>query len=264
MAFGPRRYLEMAVDMALSLREHTALPVALCADRVNLELASALFPGVFQHRALLPERYQRGRAWKYGVGACSPFAETVFVDADCLVVGSLDACFDALETADVILVGERLRADDDRTHHGIPTRWLARRFQLDHYLKSNSGLFAFRAGPGRMFLEACLQTYVWEVRPSLRRSRYFRRWIGDEIAIGIVGGRIGTDVFPPPGPMFWPEEFDEIDLGRPTKPLFHFLRRPPSHLFQQILEETGSRRRAAGLEDVGGNHWKEEAAKLGR
>ena len=34
MAVGKRRYLEMAVDMALSLREHTDLPIAIAADKI--------------------------------------------------------------------------------------------------------------------------------------------------------------------------------------------------------------------------------------
>src|SRR5688572_33493350 len=134
----------MAVDMALSLREHTALPIALAADEPLGKLAKTRYEGAFDAVTLVPERFQRGRALKYGTAEASPFDETVFVDADCIVLGGMDDLFDVLESTDMAMTGEHLAAGDDRDHHGFSTTKLIRRFGLETYLKTNSGLFCFR------------------------------------------------------------------------------------------------------------------------
>jgi len=148
MAVRKARYLEMAVDMALSLREHTRHPISLAADRELGALARKSYASVFDSVELVEDRFLVGRAFKYGTAAATPYDETIFVDADCVVLGSLDGLWPVLETADMAMVGQQLTIADDQLHHGFSTRHLMRRFRLDRYLKTNSGLFCFRREPG--------------------------------------------------------------------------------------------------------------------
>jgi hypothetical protein len=46
----------------------------------------------------------------------------MFVDADCIVLASMDDRWSALETSGMAMTGELLTAEDDRRHHGFSTR----------------------------------------------------------------------------------------------------------------------------------------------
>jgi hypothetical protein len=259
------RFLEMAVDMALSLREHTALPIALAADEAMATLAQTRYSGVFDVVTLVPPRFREGRALKYGTAEASPFEETTFVDADCFVLAPLDGLFDVLTEHDVAMTGEHLTPAEKRIHHGFSTTWLIRRFDLDTYLKTNSGLFCFRRSAAIDIMEECRACYVDEVLDQLRWRVLLGKWLGDELAFGIVGGRRQLGTLPTPHAMYWPEEFSALDIERPTKPLLHMLWPPEPDTLEALLRAASARRAASGVPDeAGGTHWREEVRKLGR
>ncbi len=264
LATGAPAYLEMAVDMALSLRGHTVHPVALVADESTAALARTHYGAVFEHVTILPSEFRVRRARKYGVAEASPFDETAYVDADCLVLGSLDHLWGALHANELAFVGELLTPTDDEDHHGFSTRKLMRTFALDRYLKTNSGLFCFRTEPARIVMREFLACYLDEVRPRLGRQVLLGRWIGDEIAIGIVGGRRRLGTLPKPAEMYWPGEFLSIDPDRPSKPLLHMIWPLPGDVLRRIGDDVRTRRAEAGVRDVGVGHWHDEQRSLER
>lgn len=264
LATGRGAFLEMAVDMALSLRDHTDLPIGLIADASLADRARDEFGSVFDEVSVLPDRFLAGRIRKYGVAAASPFEESLYVDADCVVLGSLDHLFEALAEHDVALLGEQLTREDDENHHGFSTRRLMERFDLDRYLKTNSGVFAFRRAPAIDVMEAWRACFVDEVRPRLRWSFLRGAWLGDEIAIGIVGGRMGLGTLPLPHVMYWPDEFESLDLDAPTKPLLHFIWPPPEPVLRRLLDEMAARRETMGIACGSAEHWRAELRKLER
>lgn len=264
MAVGKPRYVEMAVDMALSLREHTELPLAIAVDAQLEGTVSSQYPDVFDDVVRLPERFIDGRALKYGTAAASPYDETMFVDADCLVLDSLEGLWSVLEDADMVMVGEHLTERQDQNHHGFSTRTLVRRFGLDTYLKTNSGIFCFRREAALGIMEDCLECYLHEARPKLRWSLLFGRWLGDEICFGIVGGRRGLRTFPEPSPMYWPPEFEALDLDRPSKPLLHMIWPPPSEALERLIRDARVRRQVAGVPGDGESDWRAEVRHLER
>ncbi|MDZ7780890.1 MAG: hypothetical protein U5R14_13295 [Gemmatimonadota bacterium] len=264
MAVGPEKYLQLAVDMALSLREHTGHPIALAADPELAELAESRYQPVFDAVTHVPRRFRDGRAIKYGAAEASPFAQTMFVDSDCFVLGSLEYLWAGLAEADVAMLGEMLTEQDNENHHGFSTRRLMRRFALERYLKTNSGVFCFRTEPAREIMDTCLDTFLREVRPKLRGGVLRGGWVGDEIGFGVVGGRLGLGTLPFPQPMYWPQEFAEIDLERPAKPLLHFIWPPEPPVLGALLDRAARRRESARVPFVGHDHWLDEVANLRR
>lgn len=264
LATGRPAYLEMAVDMALSLQEHTELPVAVACDAGLAELARARYASVFEHVTTLPERFLGGRTRKFGVAEATPFDETVFIDADCIVLDSVDELFTSLDGCDLAFLGSQLTDTEDHNHHGFSTRWLMRKFGLASYLKTNSGVFCFRKDPAIEVMEAFRVCHVEEARPRLRGSILLGRWLGDEIAIGIVGGRLGLCSMPFPNTMYWPQDFDAIDLEHPSKPLLHFIWPPSDELLETLLRDMRRRREAAGVGGSAEEHWRAEARSLER
>jgi hypothetical protein len=259
------RFLEMAVDMCLSLREHTALPIALASDEGLAEVARARYSGVFDEVTLIPERFREGRALKYGVAEASPYEETAFVDADCFVLGPLDGAFASLAGHDMAMTGEHLGPHDDRVHHGFSTTWLIRRFGLETYLKTNSGFFCFRRSKALEIMEECRVCYLEEVLGRLRWTTLLGKWLGDELAFGIVGARRRLAVLPASQHMYWPEEFPALDLERPSKPLLHIIWPLAPVVLETLIRRAAERRAAAGLPDPEqGEHWRDEVRRLGR
>jgi hypothetical protein len=262
LATGSRGFLEMAVDMTLSLREHTELPVALAADDGLAAVAGRDYRAVFDDVTTVPERFLGSRMRKFGTAEASPFDETMFVDADCIVLGPLDHLFAPLAEHDMAMLGEQLGPDADENHHGFSTRSLMRRFGLQRYLKTNSGIFCFRTEPAREIMEECRRCFLEEARPRLAWSILLGRWLGDEIAFGIVGGRRELGTLPLPHPMYWPHEFDALDLERPTKPLLHFIWPPPTPVLEALLADMQERRARAGVDGSGEERWRAEVKEL--
>jgi hypothetical protein len=264
MATGKVGFLEMAVDMALSLRAHSTLPIALACDDGLLESARTRYANVFDHVQVVPDRFLHGRVRKYGAAEATPFEETVFVDADCMVLGPLDYLFESLAEHDMAMVGQQLTRSDDENHHGFSTRRLMVQFGLDRYLKTNSGIFCFRRDPGIEIMEACRECFLNEAKPRLKYSLLLGRWLGDEIAFGIVGGRRQLGSLPVPAPMYWPQEFESLDLAHPTKPLLHMIWPPRDSVVDELVESMRERRRAADVPGDGEAFWRDEVAKLKR
>lgn len=262
LAVGRTRYLEMAVDMALSLREHGPHPIALAADPPLADLARARYGPVFDRVTVVPARFLDGRAVKYGAAAASPFEETLFVDADCFVLGSLEYLWAGLEGADVAMLGEHLTEAQNENHHGFSTRRLMRHFGLERYFKTNSGVFCFRTEPARALFDECLDCYLGEVRPRLRGGILRGGWVGDEIGFAVVGGRRGFGTLPLPHAMYWPQEFRALDLDHPTKPLLHFIWPPEPPVLARLLREASRRRTEAGVPPTDHEHWHEEVRAL--
>lgn len=262
MAVGSPRFLEMGVDMALSLREHNEEPVALIADEAIAGIVRDRYSTVFDDVALLPERFMVGRARKYGLAAASPFDQTAFIDADCIVLGSLDHAWKSLDEHSAAFVGELLGRADDENHHGFSTRRLMERFGLDHYLKTNSGFFCFRTEEMKPLMDEMVSCFTDEVRPQLKWQVVLGRWIGDEIAIGIVGGRHRLGTLLKPAEMYWPNEFEGLDLDRPSKPLLHWIWPLSPTQYDRVTEEARARRRKHGVYDPGSDHWRTEQENL--
>ena len=264
LAAGSSRYLEMAVDMALSLREQTKYPVGLVCDESIAQIATSTYPNVFDTLSILGTEFRRGRALKYGLADACPWDEAIFVDADCLVLGTLDHAFDALQHTPMAFLGELLTKNENENHHGFSTRRLMDKFEIEHYLKTNSGFFAFQRKPARTIMLEFLRCFLYEAKPGLRLSLLQGAWLGDEIAIGIVGGRLGLEPLPNPSAMYWPTEFDTINPDRPTKPLLHFIWPLPETTFNRLMHMVEYRRKAAGVVWPGADHWMRELTNLKR
>ena len=264
MAVGHPRYLEMAVDMALSLRGHTTLPVVLASDDRLAVMARARYRDIFADIVGVEPRFLDGRARKFGVAVASPFNETVFIDADCLVLDDPEPIWGGAGPGPVTMVGEMLGPGDHAYHHGFSTAELMERFHLSAYLKTNSGVFHFRREGGREAFEACLRCFLDELRPALRNPLRPWRFLGDELGFGLAGGRGGFHTFPSPGPMYWAPEIQALDPARPTKPILHFIAPVPEPILEHLLEDVRARRAAAGLSpDASRSVWRREARSSG-
>ncbi|TCT03513.1 hypothetical protein [Aquabacter spiritensis] len=240
-------YSEMAVDLALSLRDFCSHPIALVADDHNAAFVQGLYPRVFDAIIPLPERYQAGTgvAAKYAMAELTPFSRTIFIDADTLVLSAMPDLLQEAARADVLMMGVYCDARSTLVHHGFSVRKLIATCGLDRYFKNHSGAFAFETKSGRDFFNECLKTYEDELCDLRRRSRIRR--VEDEIPLGIVGGRRGVTIMREPFPIYWSRELAALRADNRWKPLCHFHNAPAPSALEWLMREVSQRRRAHGL-----------------
>jgi len=261
MAVGRPRFLEMAVDMVLSLRQFDDRPVALGADHPTAELAERRFPGLFTDIRIVPDEFRHHRALKYSAARVTPYDETVFVDADCLILADTDPLWTRAQPAPITMTGEYLfRSDRNRWHQGFYSHDLMDRIGIDRYLKTNSGVFHLRREAALPLLDACHECYREEVLVKLWDGRNPPSGLGDEFAFGITGGRYGFGVYPQPAPTYYTKQILAFERPNPAKPVLHFVAPLPRPALRMLLRDVSRRRADAGYPpNASLAHWRHEA-----
>lgn len=265
IATGPRQYLEMAVDLALSIRAFDDRPVALACDEENARVASTEFAGLFSDLLVIPEEFRRFH-WgtKFSIGELSVFEETVYMDADCLVVSDPDTLWQYASSQPITLTGEYLDYGAVRNHGGFDVTFLMERFKIRRYIKNNGGIIHFRKGVSRQWFRDCFHCYEHEIVPALWDGVRPVHSVLDELAFAVVGARRGFGVYDTPVPQYWHHEIAGINLLRPTKPVLHLTGPVPRRVLDPLMRQVADRRRAAGLSPADSEQfWRRKAAGPG-
>lgn len=255
LAVGKSMYVEMAVDLALSLREHGDPGLTLVVD-ASLQAYARQYEPWFDQISVLPDRYLFGKAMTYGVADLTPYARTLFVDADCLALKPVRPWFSLWEPVGFGLMAEWLDADDARQHHQRSVRDWTREFGLRRYLKVSSATFYFEREAGRRILN--------EVFTDYQRAFRAGRWLGDEVGFAITADRLEIDILPSPWPMLWEHDFEKIDVLNPPAPLFHAFAAIPKRALDHIVEGVIRRRHAVGLPLGSEAFWRIKSSSAGK
>ncbi|NKB87381.1 MAG: hypothetical protein GKS06_04080 [Acidobacteria bacterium] len=244
LAAGDRRYLEMAVDWALSIRARTRDPIAVAFDQPLAGQARSELGAVFDDLVEIPARYLRGRfvrdcAVKFCMGEISPFEETVFIDSDCLLIADPAPPWNVPEDAKITMIGQLVGRDSQTRHHGFVTGSLVEKFHLDRYFQCSSGIIHFRSPGAAALFRECATCHETEVVPTLHSNAEPNRRLGSEIATAVVGGRRRFDSYSQRR-CYWRRDVAELDPSFP--PSADSARRlPDSGEDPRTLPGTGSR-----------------------
>lgn len=244
------RCLDMAVDLALSLREHDSRPVALVLGDELRPAATAGQLAAFDHIIALPEGYPLMYG-KLATPWVTPFARTLFVDADCLAIGGLAGLWDSVDGVEFALQGRYLAPGENLSHQEFMTGTLSGQFGIERYFKCNSGVVYYRRDRGRLISDACMALY--------RRS-FANRMPTDEILFALLADEYGIAPLPPPLPMAWWAS-DVQPHDRRFK-LVHFVNPPARNTMEWLMDGVRRRRQAAGLPpnaSVAAWYWKASA-----
>lgn len=250
-------YAEMAVDLALSVKALHAESMCLVADRDNAAYVATHYPAVFDSVVELPARYHFGHACKFALADLTPYEQTLFIDADTLVLSSITHLWSHAEGVPLQMMGTLRTRDTDELHHGFAIRELIDEFALERYFDNHSGAFVFRreAAP---FLEACFDVYANALFTPRRRLRGF---VGDELAFGIVGGRRGVARMREPYPVLWDAELAALRPYETSKPLCHFIGSPSSAALDWLMDDMRRRRAERGLPQRSEAAWRRKASR---
>jgi hypothetical protein len=250
-------YVEMAVDMLLSLREFHDDPVCLVADEICADIVEADYPGLFDHVARISGDNLVGPAAKFHLAECTPYDRALFIDADILVVGDLTIFKRQTGVDDMFMMGNFRRPETWSYHHRLSIRKLCRAFGLSHFFASHSAFFGFRRHETRGFFAEAKRIYHDELfrKPWLRRGM-----VGDEICFGVVGGRYSIARMVDPFPVMWNKQLKALKPGQPTGPLAHFHAAPSPKGLDWLMQGVTARREAAGLPPGSDTAWRRKSA----
>src|SRR5687768_2813208 len=146
------RYMEMAIDLALSVRAHSALPVSVITGPEGKRLFDSFYPGVFENVVVTHKFGNVDRAAAYVAAKLeclrnSPYDMTIFLDSDMICRRDPEFLLDEIGLDDIRVFGRRHDRETGAkiVHHGIAVRTLFETFNLESYVHSSLGAFAFGA-----------------------------------------------------------------------------------------------------------------------
>lgn len=235
VACGERRYLEMATDLALSLRDFDDKPVALVLGDELRAAAGSRQLAVFDHVVPLPAGYRPFHS-KLAAPSVTPFDRSLFIDADALAIGPLEHVWQALDGDEFAVQGRYVGPEEDHEHHFLSTAALTRHFGLARYLRHNSGVLYFRKEKGQAVSAACMR--VWS-------EGFGRELPFDEPLRGVLGEALGIATMPKPYPMAWWPNL--VAPGEAKFRLVHFMGTLRADTLTWLLRHVRRRREAAGL-----------------
>jgi hypothetical protein len=191
LATGPRRYLDMARNLAVSLRVMDGTrPVCLAHDE-QADLGE--FGAAFDHFALLPDHpLYPGFMNKIRLHGAAPYRRTMVIDADCLMVKrDIDAYWATARETFFAITGGRRTAGEWK---GADIAALLRQEGAPYLVQMNSGVFSFDDSPDALSFFAGLNDFYLRRRDALgvglHRGKPAQT---DEIYIGLWMGLNGID-----------------------------------------------------------------------
>ena len=255
-ATGHIKHLQMAVDLRLSLRKWD--PKRPFAVIVNESISSkAKDFAVFDRVHVVPDAEGRGYGGKLYTAEASPYAQTLFFDADCLAVGPVESLWEHLQHLHFCVPGQYVAADCHGHHHNHQISDLCAQFDLSHYYWAISPMYFF-SDIGRSTVQEVQRVYHEELTPR-GICQWDTDYPPDEIAFGVVGGRANFASFPPVQTIIKQRNLSEWTLGNPPHPIFHCTMSPTLDVLAGLMQEVAARRRAAGLPQGSRRYWVKKA-----
>ena len=188
-AFGAMRYMEMAVDLALSVRALSSLPVSIVTGPEGKRLFETYYPGVFDSVVVTEKlgTVDRAGALVAAKLEClrnSPYDLTIFLDSDMVCRRDPEFLLDDIGLDDIRVFGRR----HDRVsgaavvHHGIVVGRLFEAFDIESYVHSSLGAFAFGARAAKRIADQMeLEEPQWRVK-----TQQFRKDLPCELLFGLI------------------------------------------------------------------------------
>ena len=254
LAFG-KNFAEMAVDMALSIKQFDSKPVSCVVDSKTKNYINKNYEFVFD-RLIEIDDNKFCFSIKFHSALLSPYDETIFVDADIIILGKIDMLWENPSNYNTIMIGDYLSIEKDENHHGFSTSYLQKQFNVKKYLKTNSGCFYFNV-KSKAFFKSCIEKHkLLENHTNLNHIGF----LGDEITIGIIAERFNVGVFNIyPSLMMWDKELSvlEPDLKFYESPICHFIAPIPEITVNWIIAQSRNRRVQNSICTKGSKVWTE-------
>lgn len=186
LAIGPPLYLELAINLALSLKlNDPTRPVCVVVEK-GATLPSHYKPFVDHLAYLEPRSGFHGCLNKLRMHELSPFDETMFVDSDCILVkNDMDRHWEKHASDGFTIAGDKVSTGH---WYGFSIAEALDALEIGYMVRMNSGVFYFRNGSRtRSFFDTALDL-VANQSILLGKIHRTKRQLADEPFIGAAMG----------------------------------------------------------------------------
>lgn len=236
-AFGARKYIELAVDLALSVRSVSSLPVSIVTSRERAMLIMDAYPGVFDRviaTAGLESVKGRARyvASKLQAIRNSPYRYTAFLDSDMVCATDPSYLLDTVEDDTFQVQGTHHTAATcgDKKHDETPISRLIEELGLESYVHCSLATFAFGSKGGMRVADLMESEQAYWAE----RTKPFGDILHDEILLGVMGSRTGVKFLEGAKPSF-----QRLDLSFRRTDDFSFIHVAPMRYREAIVVMSG-------------------------
>ncbi len=185
-----QKFLEMASNLALSIRLKDDRPIAIAVKDIKVDPGSKR---IFDHIIEIPhEKSRKAHLNKFIMNELTPFSKTMYIDADCLMVkDDISIIWKKLKKYNFTVQGTKVEYGN---HRGIDVLNVKDKLGIPYFVKSNSGLIYFDKTKKTKKVFEKLNWYLLKDEKILRVP--FRGQIKDETYIGAVMGHLELEPFP--------------------------------------------------------------------
>ncbi len=187
LATGSRKYLVMATNLVASILVMDPNREVCVVHDPDADVPRELQHSRVHLRALPPDPLYPTVINKFRLPSVSPFGQTMYVDADCLLVKrDIDFYWNAVGAQPLSITGSR-RVDG--LWKGRRIRDILREQNVDHIVQNNGGVFTFNTSPESVALFEDLNAFYLERRESLRvHTHQGTRFFSDEMYFAVFMG----------------------------------------------------------------------------
>lgn len=224
-AFGHRKWIELAVDFALSCYEFNDLEVALVTDQTSSNFILKNYPNIFSHifisEKLGAEEDDLQVTAKISALEHSPFKKSVFFDADMLFIKKMPINLFNQINQNILMLGRYhdLLSCESLRHNGHEIKHLLNLYSINKYLHCVGGCFFWEKKQGEKYaksLSEILLTYKNKLK------LYNNGLFTDEILFGLTAHGYGVEILELKKGKPWNEMTEKIGLNiRESQFLFH-------------------------------------------
>lgn len=191
LATGSRFYLELAINLALSLKlNDPTRPFCVVLDK-GAELPPEFKPFVDHVAYLDPKPGFNGCLNKLRINEVSPYSETMFVDSDCVLVKKdMDRHWAKFSAPGFSIAGGKVTSGH---WYSFDIAQAVQALQIPYMVKMNSGVYYFRQGEES---DRFFNTTLSLVEHHQRLLGTFHRnkvQLADEPFIGAAMGQLGLE-----------------------------------------------------------------------
>lgn len=136
IAHGDRRYIDMSKMLALSLlHSNPLIKRAVISDTAEDE-----FKGLFDIYIPYNKTFGAGLSQKLHLDKYSPFDETIFIDADCLVISPLNEIIELVTPHSFVVFGDQINSGE----WFMDVTSICKKFNVPSIPKFNGGAYYFK------------------------------------------------------------------------------------------------------------------------
>lgn len=254
LAFG-KEYAEMAIDLALSVKEFHDEPISILADKVAADHIKKYNPSPFDQIHTIRDKIHPWGA-KFLIGNHCKYDRAAFIDCDIIFLKHTNFLSYPLSKPLAMFGAYMDRGTSFKTY--FDSSEIFEDFKLERYFWATSGIFFFDNQQAKPFFEDCLKFYKNGIRAY---PKYYSKSIPDELVIGVIGQQYDIQSINCPTIHPWPmlDRLKDLSPDDHDWPSIHVFAPISEAYLSNLLAKINDRRRAHNFPQTSEKVWRNKA-----